>query len=375
MVSWLPWRGDSSTATFEKTLSALSVKITTNQARLDKLRASSRRVRVLATLYLSFAYLVYAIVAFLVIGTNELGRLEWAGVVGGPLIVFGVRKTLGAYYNFRIDSLSAKLKDQQTERANTIQKLKDATKYDSTLELIEKYGGADGKPKSKSKDGDDAADDAGRGKKQRHSNVGPMPGRTMMPPPPTANIQRRVSSTPGSPPPMSPQGPAHDPMEPTAEFAPNAGAGPVDQRHSGPPYPDTAFPTMPPAPESGHWYDRIFDVLLGEDEAAPKNRIVLICQACRIVNGQAPPGTRSLTELGLWRCMSCGASNGVEREDEGKRIVREVLQDSPATAEPIGTDDKTSEDEAAEPEMQSIDDTPDDGPAAAVRKRRTKGKK
>lgn len=289
--------------------------------------------------------------------------------------VFGVRKILGAYYSYRIDSLSSRLKDQQTERAKTIQKLKDATRYDSTLELIEKYGGTDGKPKSKEHDDEDSIREGDKGRKQRHSNVGPMPGRTTMPPPPTANIQRREPSTPASPPPMSPQGPAHDPMEPTAEFAPNAGAAPQDHGHVAHPLQDTAMSTYSIAPESGHWYDRIFDVLLGEDETAPKNRIVLICQACRIVNGQAPPGTRSLAELGLWRCMSCGASNGVEKEDEGQRIVREVLQDDLGAAEPTETEDQASEDEPAEPEMQSIDNTVDDGPAAAVRKRRTKGKK
>lgn len=378
MVSWLPWRGDSSTASFEKTLSTLSVKITASQARLDKLRASSRRLRLLATLYLTFAYLVYAIVAFLVIGTNELGQLEWAGLVSGPFLIFGIRKIFSAFYNYRIDSLSTRLKDQQTERAKTIQKLKDATKYDSTLELIEKYGGADGRPKSRGLDEHgEVESEGGKSKKQRHSNAGPMPGRTTMPPPPTANIQRRDPLTPGSPQPSSPQpgsplGPAYDPMEPTAEFAPNAGAAPAPLSHwaPSPQHQDAGFRTAPSAPESGNWYDRIFDVLLGEDETAPKNRIVLICQACRTVNGQAPPGTRSLAELGLWRCMSCGASNGVEKEDEGKRIVREVLGN-----EPHETEADSSEEETAEPEMQSVGDKTADGPAASVRKRRGKGKK
>lgn len=65
------------------------------------------------------------------------------------------------------------------------------------------------------------------------------------------------------------------------------------------------------------------DLLLGEDETAPKNRIVLVCKHCRLVNGQAPPGTTSLSELGLWKCMACGAMNG--ELDEGKRLVKEVL--------------------------------------------------
>lgn len=72
-----------------------------------------------------------------------------------------------------------------------------------------------------------------------------------------------------------------------------------------------------------HWYDRVMDLLLGEDETASKNRFVLICRRCRLVNGQAPPGTSSLAELGMWKCMACGEQNG--EVDEGKRIVKEVL--------------------------------------------------
>lgn len=62
--------------------------------------------------------------------------------------------------------------------------------------------------------------------------------------------------------------------------------------------------------------------MLGDDETAPKNRIVLICARCRLVNGQAPPGTKALSELGQWKCMGCGVLNG--EMDEGKKIMREV---------------------------------------------------
>jgi len=77
---------DSSPASFEKTLSALSAKITDTQARLDGLRARSRRVRVLWTLYLSFAYLVYSIVIILVVGSQKMGPYEWTGIAGGPVV-------------------------------------------------------------------------------------------------------------------------------------------------------------------------------------------------------------------------------------------------------------------------------------------------
>lgn len=54
-------------------------------------------------------------------------------------------------------------------------------------------------------------------------------------------------------------------------------------------------------------------MLLGEDETQAKNRFALICAQCRLVNGQAPPGTRELGDVGRWRCGGCGAWNGEEK--------------------------------------------------------------
>ncbi|KAK0655140.1 hypothetical protein B0T16DRAFT_341294 [Cercophora newfieldiana] len=324
MVSFWPWRKeDSSPASFERTLSALSAKITATQTQLDKVRSSSRRFKVLTTLYLGFAYLVYAIVLILVVGWKYMGPLEWTGLAGGPVLIYVVRTISTAVFDYRITNLSARLKVLQTERNKTIQKLKDATKYDTTLELLEKYGD---KPKKGKKVEDDEGDDGE--KKATPSKRTGTPSRTNMPPPPTANIQRLAVSAPGTPQPR-PQGAFGTPaqlsprpeVDASAEFAPNAFDGKVPPSPSQ--YLPAAMAVAPSAPAESHWYDRILDTLLGEDETAAKNRIVLICSKCRLVNGQAPPGTKSMAELGTWKCMACGATNG--EVDEGKRILREVL--------------------------------------------------
>ena len=143
-----------------------------------------------------------------------------------------------------------------------------------------------------------------------------------------------------------------------------------------------------------HWYDRILDLLLGEDETAPKNRIVLVCSRCRLVNGQAPPGTKSLAELGMWKCMACGAMNG--ELDEGKRIVKEVLGQSPASPTSVNDDEgdsfntealKADEDSSDLVEIERDDGDTDDEKAVedaepmiaenttGARKRKGKGKK
>jgi hypothetical protein len=168
-------------------------------------------------------------------------------------------------------------------------------------------------------------------------------------------------------------------MEPSAEFAPNAefatSAFPGGQAPPTP-LPPTGYPQYNTADVEPHWYDRIFDVLLGEDETAPKNRIVLICKACRLVNGQAPPGTKSLSELGIWKCMSCGALNG--ELDEGERIVKEVLGQAAEDAAAKQEEDNNTEDDVVDVTKEDIVELAkeaDEGPAAGVRKRRGKGKK
>lgn len=353
MVSLWPFgKDDNSPATFEKALSLLSTKITATQSKLDRTRASHRRLKVLSTLYLSFAYLVYAIVALLVVGWKNMGAYEWSGMAGGPVLIYLVRTISTTIYELRIEALNSKLKDQQGMRAKTIQKLKDATRYDSTAELLEKYGDGEPKPKSKKKGKDDGQDDGSkkspRTEQQQNTQ---QSARTHIPIPATANIQRPSNpNTPGTGPYNTPQQQhrlpsPNQPIEPTAEFSPNA------------------FESSRPRPSADqydsptHWYDRIMDLLLGEDETAAKNRLVLICKRCRLVNGQAPPGTNSLAELGLWKCMGCGAGNG--EVDEGKKLVKEVLgqQSERGASTDGGNDDGESSDMV---EVQSVETQEED---------------
>jgi hypothetical protein len=129
-------------------------------------------------------------------------------------------------------------------------------------------------------------------------------------------------------------------------------------------------------PAESHWYDRILDTLLGEDETAAKNRIVLMCSNCRLVNGQAPPGTKSLSELGMWKCMACGASNG--ELDEGKRLVQEALgRRSPPDIKVESIDDSASRSSSDLVEVEKdISETEQEGKGVVTdgpRKRRGKG--
>ena len=116
-------------------------------------------------------------------------------------------------------------------------------------------------------------------------------------------------------------------------LAPPAGAMMRPQSELSEEFAPNAFSTSPTRPqpirqqstqyaEGPKWYDRILDVVLGEDETHARNRMALICEKCRLVNGQAPPSARTPEDVGRWRCSSCHAWNGVESEE--KRIMQQM---------------------------------------------------
>ncbi|KAK8192611.1 hypothetical protein M8818_007781 [Zalaria obscura] len=344
MVSFWPFKGDdSSAASFEKTLSTLSGKINRASAKNDTLRQRQRRYKVLWTLYTGFTYILVAVILTLVTGWQKWRPAEYTGIAGGPVLIYGVRTALDAYYNYRISNTQRYLNDLNKQRDAAIEKLKAATKYNTTQQLLEKYGAAPPKP---------APTPAKR--KATQGKQPPQSGRTGIAPPPTANIPGRQPQPSGVP--TTPQGPDSKPLQdprhrtfppappsgaPSEEFAPNAFSAPS---HVPPEY-HSAGPK---------WYDRIMDVVLGEDETQPKNRIVLICQNCRLVNGQAPPGTKSLEDMGKWRCSECHTWNG--HENETKQMIQRIAQENaPEPTSPVPTLSNTVE---SSPSQQLTDDQP-----------------
>ncbi|TKA64740.1 hypothetical protein B0A55_10170 [Friedmanniomyces simplex] len=344
MVSFWPFKGDdSSAASFEKVLSQLSTKINKANAQNDSFRQKQRRYKVLWTLYSTFAYILVAAILTLVTGYQRWSVPEYTAVAGSPVLIFGVRTALDAYYNYRLSHSQTYLNDLVKQRENAILRLKSATKYDSTQQLLDKYGG--GSPRQEQS--------SPRPLKKRKSEGGqsnqstPQGQRTGFAPPPTANIQRPPGAGPvtpqgapgqprrnmsGMPPESEPSMQASN--EPSEEFAPNAFS-----------MPSRSPPIMPQQSQQYHegakWYDRIFDVVLGEDETQAKNRIALICQNCRLVNGQAPPGARTLEDVGRWRCSSCQAWNGVESEE--KRILQRITGGEEEMRSPVSPSNAISE--------------------------------
>lgn len=266
-------------------------------------------------------------------------------------MLYGVRTGFDAWYNYRISTSQDYLDSLYKERDATIEKLKEATKYNSTEQLLKKYGS----PRPS------ISGESGGEKKPKPPSSATMKNqggdRIFIQPPPTANIQRAPTQqqfppSPQQPSPMSarPRPPEPRPMSPvgvspTAEFAPNA-------------FDTNLQYTSAPSYGESRWYDRILDALLGEDEMQAKNRFALICQKCRLVNGQAPPGAKTLEDVGRWRCQGCGAMNGVENEAE--RLVKEASKNKAVVLPKIDTHTEEIESEDIETPPEDQDDGEDD---------------
>lgn len=344
MVSLWPWKGeDNSPAHFEKTLAALSTKINDSTARLDTHRQNARRFKALWTLYTTFAYLLYSIILALVLGWQNWGIVEYSAVSGGPVLIYVVRTLASRFFDYRISKTQQHLDDLNKQRDTTIEKLKAATKYNSTQQLLEKYGGESPKP-SPSKSDDEKPNMLETLRKPSTPQQQPV-ARTGLAPPPTANIRRRPvtpsAPSPSNPSPPPPYGTQTQPRSlPQTPPQPPLPQQPVNE----PGFAPNAFPRSSQYIEQSHWYDRLLDVLLGEDETQPKNRVALICRACRLVNGQAPPGVRTLEEIGRWRCGGCGAWNG--EESEATKVLANIRNSQSSagesTWEPVSRPDADS---------------------------------
>lgn len=98
------------------------------------------------------------------------------------------------------------------------------------------------------------------------------------------------------------------------------------------------------------------DIVLGEDETLPKNRLALICHQCRLVNGQAPPGVRRLEEVGKWRCSGCNFMNSEEKEET--RLLKEIQEHSA----PLSKATNVADDQKASAKEESLtEESTDEG--------------
>lgn len=263
--------------------------------------------------------------------------------------IYAVRLGLVSYYNYRISKVQFQLDDLQKQRDTTIEKLKAATKYNSTQELLKKYGGS---PSPKTKPF--GVSEGRAASKDDNSRISGG-GRTSFIPPPTANIPGKsgLVSLPDTSQRFSPNRKAPQSRSPLTQNPPLSADSTVAPSHDSAEFAPNAFAAAPQyaqSKESPRWYDRLMDVILGDDESLPRNRLALICKKCRLVNGQAPPGFKRPEDVGKWRCGECGTMNG-EETDTTKIIARIEEEVRAKTPRPISAEPIRSESEAEEMEF------------------------
>lgn len=280
--------------------------------------------------------------------------------------IYVVRALVGKFFDYRISTNAQHVEDLEKQREETIDKLKAATKYNSTQQLLEKYGGESPKPSPRSNENPRKPNAKSNPSTPQQQQQQPVP-RTGLMPPPTANINRGLSpASPGAAtPPASSSSPQNLPPPPygmpRSPFPPSH-PQPQPQPNDEPGFAPNAFPSSQYI-EQPHWYDRLLDVLLGDDETQPKNRIALLCTTCRLVNGQAAPGIKTPEELGRWRCASCGAWNG--HESEASQVLANIRgqspSPSPSQSQSQSQHQSASANETWDPVSRADVDTPSSG--------------
>ncbi|KAJ5110559.1 hypothetical protein N7532_001094 [Penicillium argentinense] len=374
MVSLWPFKGeDNSPASFEKILSGLSAKITQATTRLDRQRSQARRFKALFTLYSTFAYLVYSIVLALVLGWETWGAVEYAAVVGGPVLIYFVRDLTSRLFSYRISRTERQLEHLQQQRDETIEKLKVATKYDSTQQLLDKY---DGKSPPQSPTNMPRGE-SNKDKKGKQGQNAPGPGRTNLPPPPTANIRPRPPPDGASPPPFLEPPLSRNPGPESMTNRLTNYPGELGKPHGpeGIPYPEeTQVPSQQPYqqrpvdqamfnPTPSFW-GRCVNLMLGEDDIS--HRMVMLCARCKLINGHAPLEVHTAQELGQWQCMRCGTINGpphprtVLESNSPEALAKQPSQEAVGSEEETDVADNVKEKRPEDETHSSGDETEED---------------
>ncbi|KAI5848147.1 hypothetical protein BZA05DRAFT_404563 [Tricharina praecox] len=381
MVRFWPFSGgdDNSPDSFERILSQLATRIESTSSKLATLRQRARRYKALFTIYSVIGYILYCIVIVLVVGYQNIRVHEGGGLAAGPVGIYVVRKLLDLYYGGRIASTEAKLEHFQAEQRATIEKLKSITKFSTTQSLIEKYGGtapmegilalAPQQENKKSVPTTAPSLRVGAPQPPKQPSKQPEPQQQPLLPhltPDQIRIQQQLyAQQKAGIPPQYGQVQAQPPKQQPQPQAPTQTPTSLKRQSSllmqGQTQPPSQQHLQPEEATAPKWYDRILDVILGEDEMSAKARFALICKNCRMVNGLAPPGTHSLEEMDQWGCARCGTMNGRKKSRtmmKERSVSRDHLERKVSSGR-VARSRKQAESAPEESEASTVDDDND----------------
>lgn len=259
----------------ETVLSALASDIQKRQTKLDEIRLRERRTTLAVSLWSFVAWSVYSAVWYSGFRnkswrTKSQKAIFTAPVIVGPIFILFVRRIVQLWFNSKGNAEEKTLRELRKKQHTKVEEIKKKTNYYSTRDLLQKYD-----PSSPSN----------------------SPQRQ---PIPIVNPQKLLASPKPSP-------ASGESQKPGIQVPP---AGPVQTKR--------------------YWYDRLADVVLGEDgNADDTSRYALICEKCFAHNGLVK---ESVWEETQYVCPKCQHFNGPKKSKSGSEPPTPSMMHSPASA-------------------------------------------
>lgn len=302
----------------------MAQKITVREQKQLHYSIRQRRVNGIFTLYSVLLYSAYTIFVFLHYNSNKKQfRLSYGlGLLIAPFTIWFIRRLISWWFNRLTSSNLEYINALRSEQQEKIEDLKQSTNFYSTKALLERF--------------DSSFDKASKRKSVILSGgkpSGSIGGPNVGPKPPGNPSTSGTPGTPGIEQQPLPK-PTHKPSNSIAAedfaFAPNLpslrSTPKPNELHPDQPdfkpslispnhHPELQQYPLGPVYNANYqpsWYDKILDIIVGEDEYSPKSRYALICNNCRRHNGLAQPG--ELPQYVIYICPQCGFRNGTEKK-------------------------------------------------------------
>ncbi|KAK6199357.1 uncharacterized protein RJT21DRAFT_46191 [Scheffersomyces amazonensis] len=328
---------------FEKELSSITQKISTTSQQISRLKigrdSSKRKVLLICSAtYILFLGYIYA-TSPTTISNTKINRLQLfitsqtkhqlLFLLLYPVVGYGIYTIVHWFYTFLINSKSNQLINLKKKHKQKIEDLKRITNFNTTNELLDKFGDEKDKPKPK-------------------SNLSTKPKSnlpTQIPNNPTINRSGVIDVNKLSETQLKKLNINITPNKPLPQQTPQSHAQSQIQSSTPPP------PKVASTPPKRTFQDRILDLLIGSDNSeAVENRYALICYKCYAHNGLAPPHTDNPSAI-KFKCMQCGTLNGHGVLDaELKDLINESLSEDVKKEVP---DPVTAENEKSEVESDT----------------------
>ncbi|KAK7453453.1 hypothetical protein VKT23_011725 [Stygiomarasmius scandens] len=257
---------------YESILSALALDIQKRQVKLSEIRLRERRATLAATLYTLAAWVAYVMLWYMDIipwlGIKSSVKVERAvkgiPVIIGPILILFIRRIVQIWYTRKGDAEERTLQDLLKQQRTKVEEIKKKTNYYSTRELLQRYD-------------------------EPSPSNSPLRQRSVPPQPQPSTPQRQPATINNQT--LTPVSPAL-----RAQLSPSSPTPP------------------PPGPPRKQWYDKLADVVLGEDDQVA--RYALICEKCFSHNGLVK---ESVWEDTQFVCPKCQHFNPSQRSKKQRR--------------------------------------------------------